>query len=72
MTKIDLKVYNADTNDKRERLCINCGRRNLWGAGSRCEYDGHYIGYCGVWEEWCRHWTKDKRKLGEIKVYAPD
>ena len=54
----------------RERMCINCGRRDLWDYGSRCGYDGHYIGYLETWDEWCRHWKKDKRKPGEIVFYT--
>ena len=56
----------------RKHACINCGHRYLCGAGagSRCGYDGHYIGYCNTWDEWCRHWKKDKRKPGEIEVYG--
>lgn len=60
--------YTDDSEDRR-RACINCGRRDLWGAGSRCGYDGHYIGYVSEWTDWCRHWCKDKRKPGEIGVY---
>ena len=58
-----------DRQPDRKRACINCGRRVLWKAGSYCGYDEHYIGYCSMWDEWCRHWTKDKRPLGEIGVY---
>jgi len=60
--------YTGNSEDRR-RACINCGRRDLWGAGSRCGYDGHYIGYVKEWTDWCRHWCKDKRKPGEIGVY---
>ena len=31
--------YTDDTSP-RKRACINCGHRDLWGAGSRC---GHVV-----------------------------
>lgn len=68
MDEINVIEYTDDTLP-RKRACINCGRRSLWSAGSRCGYDGHYISYCSTWDEWCRHWTKDERKPGEIDVY---
>ena len=51
------------------KACINCEHRQLWDAGSRCDRDGHYIGYCGTWDEVCRYWKESKRKPGEIQVY---
>ena len=51
----------------RKRACINCGRRDLWGAGSRCGYDGHYIGYLDTWDDWCRHWTKTAKSESAIR-----
>ena len=67
--KLD-EVRNQEPD--RKRACINCGRRDLWGVGSRCGYDGHYIGYLSTWDSWCRHWCKDKRPLGEIGIYTED
>ena len=61
-------VVDKETGPERKRACINCGRRDLCGAGSRCRFDGHYIRYADTWDEWCRHWCKDKRTLGEIGV----
>jgi hypothetical protein len=51
------------------KACINCAHRQLWDAGSRCDRDGHYIGYCETWDECCKHWKESKRKPGEIEVY---
>ena len=65
-------VTYTDDEPPRKRACINCGRRSLCGAGSRCGYDRHYIGYCDTWDDWCKHWTKDKRKPGEIDVFDED
>lgn len=62
-------AVDKDTTPPRKRACINCGRRDLWGAGSRCGYDGHYVSYLGVWGDWCRHWCKDRRAPGDIGVY---
>ena len=74
MTENTLKnaEINAEKTVDRNRACINCGQRDLWDAGSRCGYDGHYIGYCYTWDDWCRHWRQDKRKPGEIDVYDGD
>lgn len=52
----------------RERMCINCGRRDLWDYGSRCGYDGHYIGYLETWDEWCRHWKKGQKEAGRDRI----
>ena len=57
----------TDLQPQRKRACINCGLRDLWDAGSRCGIDGHYISYCDTWDDWCRHWRKDKRET--IGVY---
>lgn len=56
----DIVAYYDET-PPRNRACINCGLRDLWDAGSRCGYDGHYIGYIDTWDAWCRHWCKDRR-----------
>lgn len=34
--------------------------------------DGHYIGYVDTWDDWCKHWRKDRRKPGEIDVYGAE
>lgn len=52
------------------KRCINCIHRDLWDAGSRCQVDGHYIGYCETWDDRCERWQKDTRKPGEISVYT--
>ena len=48
----------------RKRCCCNCGRCiRTWDGGNcttRCDVDGHYIGYVECFEGWCRHWAKDK------------
>lgn len=62
-------VEYHDDEPPRRRACINCGLRDLLGAGSRCRYDGHYISYLDTWDDWCHHYHKDKRKPGEIGVY---
>lgn len=54
------------------KRCINCIHRDLWDAGSRCQVDGHYIGYCETWDDRCEHWAKDTRMPGEIEVYTGD
>lgn len=51
------------------KACINCAHRQLWDAGSRCELDGEYIGYCNTWDEACLNWEESKRKTGEIEAY---
>lgn len=62
-------VADYDPAPFRKRACINCGLRDLWGAGSRCGKDGHYIGYVDTWDDWCKHWRKDRRAPGEIRVF---
>ena len=62
-------VVDHDPTPPRNRACINCGLRDLWGYGSRCRRDGHYISDLFVFDDWCRHWHKDKREPGEIGVY---
>lgn len=61
-------VVCSDDCLSRKRACINCGQRSLWGAGSRCERDGHYISYLDTWDEWCCHWRKDKREFINIEA----
>ena len=49
-----------------ERKCVNCRHRTLDSLRrSRCEIDGHYIGYLECFDGWCRHWAKDKFMYGE-------
>lgn len=62
-------IEYTDDTPPRKRACINCGLRDLWGAGSRCGHDGHYIGYVDTWDDWCKHWRKDRRPPGTIGVY---
>ena len=50
MTETIIAYY--DNKALRKRACINCGLRDLWGAGSRCGHDGHYIGYVDTWDDW--------------------
>ena len=71
MERLTIVESHDDTPCERQRACINCGLRDLWGAGSRCRHDGHYISYMDLWDTWCRHWHKDKRGLGEVEVYEP-
>ena len=55
--------------DEMPGVCADCPFDNVWGAGSRCGHDGHYIGYVDTWDDWCKHWRKDRRAPGEIGVY---
>lgn len=54
---------------ERKRVCCNCGNnvRTKTDDGvyvqSRCQIDGHYIGYVACFEHWCRRWRKEKEKL---------
>lgn len=52
------------TMSDRKRCCCNCRRCvRTWEGGNcatHCEIDGHYIGYVECFENWCRHWAKDK------------
>ena len=66
---IEMIIAYRDNKALRKRACINCGLRDLCGAGSRCGKDGHYIGYCDTWDDWCKNWRKDRRPLGTIGVY---
>lgn len=63
MTEFEPKIV-AYTDDKpmRKRACINCELREPYKAGSTCGYDGHYIGYVDTWDDWCRHWHKDRQE----------
>lgn len=65
-----MKIVSCyDSEPPSKRACINCGLRDLWGVGSRCRYNGHYIRYGYERYEWCKHWHKDKREPWEIEVY---
>lgn len=47
----------------RKRCCCNCGHCERIDKGTyretRCDIDGHYIGYVECFEGWCRRWKKD-------------
>ena len=47
------------------KVCCNC-RHNirtgeLTNIECHCDKDGHYIGYVACFEDWCKHWAKDKK-----------
>ena len=55
--------------ENRKRCCCNCRHciRILMKTyiETRCEIDGHYIGYVECFEGWCRRWAKD-HKFDEV------
>lgn len=55
-----LKIYERD--DDSVVVCCSCGHNIRNGkGGNHCELDGHYIGYVANFENWCRHWTMDRK-----------
>ena len=54
-------IEYTDDTPPRKRACINCGHREVYNAGSKCNIDGHYIGYVDTWDDWCRRWCKNKK-----------
>lgn len=59
------------------KVCCNCrhnSRQVVTVHPSRiechCDLDNHYIGYIECMEYWCRHWAKERDKVGEENEYA--
>lgn len=51
--------------NERQRCCCNCGNniRKKDSSGMvkcECSFDNHNIGYIECFEDWCRHWKKDR------------
>lgn len=47
-----------------DKVCCNCIHRQVRGANSYCDIDGHYMGYCDVFDNLCEHWEDgDKTKV---------
>ena len=53
------------------KVCCNC-RHNIRLVETvyqaiiecHCDIDNHYIGYVECMEYWCKHWSKEKDKVG--------
>lgn len=52
-----------------KRKCINCGNREVYGAGSICKIDGSYIQYADTWDRWCRRWKRNGKWDNETEKH---
>ena len=47
------------------KVCCNCNHNIRTPKKDyiecQCDKDGHYIGYVACFEDWCKHWAKDKK-----------
>ena len=48
----------GDQDDHDDKACISCTHRKVMPRSDEhrdnfCDIDGHYIGYCGLWEHTC-------------------
>lgn len=56
--------YFDRVQEEKQRICCNCRHdiriEEKGHINNYCEIDGHYIGYVACFEDWCRHWAKEK------------
>ena len=57
-----LKVYQHEEDYGGERVCCSCGHNIKDDKDRRiCEIDTHYIGYLECFDNWCKHWKRDRK-----------